>query len=68
MYGSKTHQELSVVPKPVPAGIPGKKMAPNAYTGLEPVGTGITNAGLGFDQVGPALYNPKADAHKKVSA
>jgi hypothetical protein len=56
MYGSKTHKDLSVIPKPVPNGIPGKKMAPNAYTGL------------GFDQVGPALYNPKQDAHKHVAA
>ena len=30
-------------------------MAPQAYTGL------------GFDQVGPALYNPKQDAHKPVA-
>lgn len=55
LYGSKTHKDLAVVPKPVPSGIPGKKMAPKAYTGL------------GFDQVGPALYNPKQDAHKQVA-
>lgn len=30
-------------------------MAPTAYTGL------------GFDMVGPALYNPKQDAHKPVA-
>ena len=34
LYGSKTHQDLAVIPKPVPNGIPGKKMAPTAYTGI----------------------------------
>jgi len=46
LYGSKTHHELAVKPKPVPAGIPARKVAPNAYSGL------------GQDTVGPALYNP----------
>jgi len=27
LYGSKTHADLAVVPKPGPPGIPGKKMA-----------------------------------------
>jgi hypothetical protein len=55
LYGSKTHNDLVVIPKPVPAGIPGRKIAPTAYTGL------------GQDTVGPALYNPKQDAHKTVA-
>jgi hypothetical protein len=56
MYGAKKHAPIAVVPKPVPAGIPGKKIALNAYTGL------------GQDTVGPALYNPNQDAHKYEAA
>jgi hypothetical protein len=45
-YGSKTNKGLATIPDAVPPGIPGKKVAPNAYTHK------------GFDKVGPALYNP----------
>lgn len=55
LYGSKTHADLAIVPKPGPPGIPGKKMAQHAYTSL------------GQDTVGPALYNPNQDAHKRVA-
>jgi hypothetical protein len=47
LYGSKTHKELAVIPKPVPAPIPARKTAPNAYSGN------------GADTVGPAVYDPK---------
>ena len=52
IYGSKTHSELKVIPKPVPVGIPARKMAANAYTGLKQ------------DTVGPALYDPNPDAQR----
>lgn len=39
----------------MPAGIPGRKIAQNAYTGL------------GQDTVGPALYNPNHDTQKTVA-
>ncbi len=45
-YGAKQHKDLAHVPDAVPPAIPGKKIAPNAYTYV------------GFDKVGPALYNP----------
>lgn len=34
LYGSKTHGELAVIPKAVPNGIPSRKVAANAYSGL----------------------------------
>ena len=55
MYGEKAHSDLAVVPKQVPPGIPAKKIAQNAYSGL------------GQDTVGPALYNPNQDASKHVA-
>lgn len=41
-----------MVPKPVPAPIPGRKVAPDAYSGVK------------RDTVGPALYNPNLNAQK----
>jgi hypothetical protein len=55
IYGSKVHNDLAVIPKPVPVGIPARKVAANAYSGL------------GQDTVGPALYNPNLDSVKEVS-
>jgi len=55
IYGSKIHSSLTVIPKPVPVGIPARKMAADAYTGLKQ------------DTVGPALYNPNPDASKIIS-
>lgn len=52
LYGSHVHADQSVIPKAGPPGIPGKKIAPQAYTGL------------GHDTVGPALYNPNLNAEK----
>lgn len=49
------HDEIAVIPKPVPAPIPGRKVAPDAYSGIK------------FDTVGPALYNPNPDAQKPVA-
>lgn len=46
LYGSKTHHDIVVVPKPSTVGIPSRKIAPKAYSGLAQ------------DTVGPALYNP----------
>lgn len=54
IYGLKVHSDIAVIPKPVPVGIPARKVAANAYTGL------------GQDTVGPALYNPNPDAQKIV--
>ena len=50
MYGAKSHSDLVVVPKPVPAPIPARKVASDAYSGI------------GQDKVGPALYNPNIGA------
>lgn len=55
LYGEKAHAEIAVIPKPVPPGIPGKKIAHNAYSGLCQ------------DTVGPALYNPNWNASKEVA-
>ena len=46
LYGAKKHDAQATVPKCGPPGIPGKKIAPNAYSSI------------GQDCVGPALYNP----------
>ena len=55
MYGTKQHNAQATVPKAGPPGIPGKKIAPQAYSGLNQ------------DTVGPALYNPIQDAQKFVA-
>ncbi len=55
MYGAKSHSDLVVVPKPVPAPIPARKVAPDAYSGI------------GQDKVGPALYNPNIGAQKVIA-
>ena len=46
-YRTKIHNPLAVIPINKAPGIPSKKLAQTAYTGC------------GFDQVGPAAYNPK---------
>ena len=55
VYGSRVHSDILVVPKPVPVGIPARKIAANAYSGL------------GQDTVGPALYNPNQDAQRAAA-
>jgi hypothetical protein len=46
-YGAQQHKDLAVIPTAKAPSIPSKKLAQTAYTGT------------GFDQVGPAAYNPK---------
>ncbi len=46
-YNAHQHKDLAVIPNAKAPSIPTKKLAQTAYTGN------------GFDQVGPAAYNPK---------
>ena len=54
IYSSKTHRDLKVAPRPVPPPIPGKKIAPDNFSGN------------GTDTVGPARYDPKFTIAKKA--
>lgn len=50
-YKSAEHGDHAVIPNYIAPSIPARKMAATAYTGR------------GFDQVGPAAYNPNADTN-----